>query len=449
MSDYYHSVVLDEKLCKGCTNCIKKCPTEAIRVQKGRAKIIKERCIDCGECIKICPYRAKVAQTDSWDRLADFRYTIALPAPTLYMQFDLKHSRQRIISALKLLGFDYVYEVARGAEIVTKATDQYMESGKPALPLISSACPAVLRLIQVRFPSLIANLLPIKSPMEVAAQNARREFCERYRVPAEDVGVFFISPCAAKMTSVRAPINIIQSNVNGVFSIKTVYFKLLKQLSKLKEKEVEDICQAGHQGVHWASIGGESIALQTERVLSVDGIQNVVHILEELENDKLENVDFIEASACTGGCLGGPLAVENLYVAKTRNRIYTEATPRILSEVQPEEMCDLSWEVMPEHRNVTTLDDNLAEAMRKLRLMNEIHDKLPALDCGACGAPSCRALAEDVVRGLAKTTDCVFILREKVRQLAQQMIELEGMIPPVMDRRRENDEPSGSAAGKE
>ena len=125
---------------------------------------MNERCIDCGECVRICPYRATVAHTDSLDILADYQYTVALPAPTLYMQFNQNYTREHIVYALKLLGFDYVYEVARGAEIVTEATDRLMEKPDTELPLISSACPAVVRLIQVRFPSLIPHLVPVKSP---------------------------------------------------------------------------------------------------------------------------------------------------------------------------------------------------------------------------------------------------------------------------------------------
>ena len=140
MTEYYHSVVLEEALCKGCTNCIKKCPTDAIRVQFGKARIIKERCIDCGECVRTCPYKAKVAQTDPLEIMADYKYTIALPAPTLYLQYDVtKFGRDRIMTALKKIGFDYVYEVARGAEIVTEASNRYLEQHHEKRPMISSA----------------------------------------------------------------------------------------------------------------------------------------------------------------------------------------------------------------------------------------------------------------------------------------------------------------------
>ena len=439
MAGYYHSVVLDEKLCMGCTNCIKRCPTEAIRVHDGKARIFNEKCIDCGECVRTCPYHAKVAQTDPLDILANYKYTIALPAPTLYMQYDMKFTRKHIVAALQLLGFDYIYEVARGAEIVTAITDRYMEENRDHPPLISSACPAVVRLLQVRFPSLLPRLLPVKSPMEISAMNARREFCEKNPgVKPGEVGVFFISPCAAKMTGVRNPIELKKSNVNGVFSIKSVYFKLLKQMAKLKEPD--DFLQAGYQGVRWASVGGEATALKTQNVLSVDGIQNVVRIFEQLEDDKLDDVDFIEACACTGGCLGGPLTVENLYVARNRQRRHKEITPAVLEPVREDEMQNCMFETYPQYLDVTTLDADRTEAIKKLRRMNEICEELPKLDCGACGAPSCRALSEDIVRGKANATDCVFVLRQKVRDLAREMMILEGLMPLDSSNEKENEE---------
>ena len=84
MEGYFHSVRLDREKCRGCTNCIKRCPTDAIRVQKGKAKIMDMRCIDCGECIRVCPYHAKVAYTDNLANINTYKYKIALPAPALY-----------------------------------------------------------------------------------------------------------------------------------------------------------------------------------------------------------------------------------------------------------------------------------------------------------------------------------------------------------------------------
>lgn len=434
MSTYFHSVTLDEDKCRGCTNCIKKCPTEAIRVRKSKARIIKERCIDCGECIRVCPYHAKKAITDPFDTLLSYKYRVAIPAPSLYGQFKAARSRNQILSSLKLIGFDEVYEVALAAEIVTEATKKLIKSTGITKPLISSACPAVVRLIQVRFPNLIDNIVKLESPMEAAARIVKDEIQSRGGICDRDIGVFFITPCAAKVTSVKAPYEREKSFVDGVISIKDIYLKILNCLGRIDQEE--DIKLAGFKGVRWANSGGESLALGIDKFLAVDGIHNVISIFEEVENDRLEDVDFIEALACTGGCIGGPLTVENLYVAKTRVKKFVDDAKQNQVETKPEnlESINLSWSADMEYKPIMKLDTDFTRAMKKLEALEIINRGLPGLDCGACGAPSCRALAEDIVRGMANETDCIFKLREKVRSLAFQMMELEDKMPPVLDK---------------
>jgi NAD-dependent dihydropyrimidine dehydrogenase PreA subunit len=113
--EFYHSVTLEEDKCMGCTNCIKRCPTEAIRVREGKARIINERCIDCGECIRLCPHRAKHAAYDPLSRLNSFKYKVALPPPTLYGQFNNLDDIDYVLSGLIGYGFDDVLEVSKCA----------------------------------------------------------------------------------------------------------------------------------------------------------------------------------------------------------------------------------------------------------------------------------------------------------------------------------------------
>ena len=138
MGNRFHSVTLDTDACKGCINCIKRCPTEAIRVRDGKAHIITERCIDCGECIRVCPHHAKKAVYDSLSIIDDYEYTIALPAPSLYGQFNNLDDKEIVLDALLKMGFDAVYEVAAAAEIVSDATRKLMKQGALKLPVISS-----------------------------------------------------------------------------------------------------------------------------------------------------------------------------------------------------------------------------------------------------------------------------------------------------------------------
>ena len=425
MEKYFHSVTLNEEKCTGCTNCIKRCPTEAIRVQKGKAKILKERCIDCGKCISVCPYHAKNAVTDSLAKINEYRYRIALPAPSLYGQFKALGKVESLLSGLKMMGFDDVFEVAKGAEICSVAIAKRLKTTE-LKPLISSACPAVVRLIQVRFPELLDNIVDVDSPMEVAAKIAKQEFAEKNKVDESEIGAFFITPCPAKMTSIKSPLAKKKSVVDGAISMLEVYGLLAGHLRGEAGEFKADYASA--KGVGWANSGGEIAAVGNRNALAVDGIANVIKALEDIENDKLKDVDFFEGLACTGGCVGGPLVFESSFVAKTRIKRLCDMLPQTAKAMEKVEeyvesgIADTNDSIDP--LDVLKLDDNRLVAMQMVQRIEELLQILPGMDCGSCGSPSCRALAEDIVRGNATEMDCIFILKEKVRFLAEEMVDL-------------------------
>ncbi len=414
MKEFFHSVLLDSAKCKGCINCIKRCPTEAIRVRNGKAHIISERCIDCGECIRVCPYHAKKAQTDPLDKVWKFKYRIALPAPTLYGQFNNLDDVDYILTAFKMMGFDSVFEVSRGAELVSEATRIMMNSWKLKRPVISSACPAVCRLIRVRFPELCDNLLPLIAPMEEAARLARLEAREKTGLKDEEIGVFFITPCPAKATDIKMPTGLEKSNVSGALAISDMYPRLVHYMDKIKTPE--PLSKTGIIGVSWAGIGGESSALLKERYLAADGIENVINVLEEVEDDKLNDLDFIELNACSGGCVGGVLTVANPYVARARIQALRKYLPVACNHLDDEKSFpkEMFWSKPLEELPVLKLADNIRDAMVLMHRIDELTAKLPGIDCGTCGAPSCHALAEDIVRGKAAESDCIFFLNEQL-----------------------------------
>ena len=448
-SQYSHSVSLNPDKCVGCTNCIKRCPTEAIRVRDGVAHIAEGRCIDCGECIRSCPHHAKSALTDPFDIIEKFEYKVALIAPSLYAQFGAPATRRSVMTAIKNIGFDDVFEVAIGADVVTAASRKELISNPSGLdmPIISSACPVIVRLIQMKYPGLIGNLLPYNSPMEVTAESARNEISSTLGIPGEKIGIIFISPCPAKRTAVKNPYGIEKSNVDGVIAISDAYPLILSKLEKLDPTQVYAFDKrpvAAHEGIRWASIGGESVALDTERFLAVDGIHNVIDILEEIENERLRDVDFIEANSCIGGCIGGPLTVANRYSAKTRLARYVEEARKKRAQ-DPESVFDPSsiqakkWTGKLYPNNALMLDKDISKALEKYETMCAIEKTLPELDCGACGAPDCAALAEDIVRGEATETDCIFKLKEKIRSVAAEMSLLETEMTKLSRKAKEND----------
>lgn len=412
MAQYLHSVTLDVSKCKGCTNCIKRCPTEAIRVRDGHAVIKEERCIDCGECIRLCPYKAKKAIYDKFEDFSSYKYKIALPAPALYGQFDELGDVDIILTALLECGFDDVFEVSRAAELVTEYTRRYMKSEGIAKPVISSACPAVVRLVSLRFSCLADNLLPLMPPIEYAARLARSEALRAHpELTDDDICVLFISPCPAKVSYIKNPIGVKKTAVTGALSVSDMYFRI-----RSKRKDIQNplpLSKTGIIGLNWAGTGGEATSLLSDRYLAADGIENCIQVLDEIENGTIRDLDFIELNACNGGCVGGTLNVENPFLAKARIRSLRKYLPVSRNHLGEEETPD---DIM--------LDDEFSDngcfaiagdrmtAIAKMAEIEEIYRNLPHLDCGSCGAPSCHALAEDIINCDACEDDCLIKLRE-------------------------------------
>lgn len=424
MDKFYHSVHLEQELCKGCINCIKRCPTEAIRVRGGKAQINSKFCIDCGECIRVCPHHAKQATYDSLDVIKKYEYTVALPAPALYSQFNNLDDVNIVLNALLMMGFDDVFEVSAAAELVSEATREYISSHEEDLPLISTACPSVVRLIRVRFPNLISHMLPLNPPVEVAACLAVERAVKKTGLAREKIGICFISPCPSKVTYSKAPLGTEKSQIDHVLAIKDVYPHLLHYMKAVGD-EPADIGMSGKIGISWGRSGGEAGGLFTESYLAADGIENVIRVLEDLEDQKFTNLQFVELNACNGGCVGGVLTVENPYVAEVKLKRLRKYMPVARSHMEEEEAEGfINWTESVEFEPVFNLGQTMMESFSRLNQVERLCKKLPGLDCGSCGAPTCKALAEDIVRGNAREEDCVYYLRESLHKLSQEVSAL-------------------------
>lgn len=413
MNTYKHSVSLDSSKCTGCTTCLRHCPTEAIRVKDGHAVINADRCIDCGECIRVCPHNAKKAVCSKLSKMDRFKYKIALPAPSLYGQFEELNDVDYVLQGLLDMGFDEVYEVSRAAELVSEYTRKYLETDGIKKPVISSACPVITRLIALRFPYLKDNLMPLLPPMEIAAKRAkRRALREHGELSAEDVGVCFISPCPAKASYVKNGFGSYVSSVDCVVAISDIYFELLNLMKR--ELPPAPLSRSGVIGISWATSGGESAALFNEKYLAADGIENCIKVLDQIENGSIPNLEFVELNACTGGCVGGVLTMENPFIAKARLQTLRRYLPLSQNFHEGREFIpeDSFFEDVPEYMPMNRLADNIGESMRMMAKMQSIRETLPGTDCGACGAPNCRALAEDIVRG-ERTIDACVIMKLK------------------------------------
>ena len=430
MNKFFHSVYLEDEKCTGCITCLKRCPTQAIRVRNGKAHIISEFCIDCGECIRHCPHHAKHTRRDFLSDLDRFEYTVALPAPSLYSQFNNVRDNDILLTALTLMGFDDVFEVSAGAEIVSELSRTYINEHPELHPLISTACPTIERLIRVRFPGLIPHLLPLLPPLEAAAILARRRAVEKTGLPEDKIGIVFLSPCPSKITFIHEPLGMGKSNIDAVLAIKDIYPVLL---SHMKEAEQHPISHtlSGRIGKGWAISGGEAYGIISDHYLAADGIENVIRVLEDLEDEKfLPGLQFVELNACSAGCVGGVLTVENPYIAKAKVKQAFKYEPVLrmhcadLPEFRPE---DFLWTQKVSYEPVYTLGANIFESMEKIMESQQILSGLPGLDCGSCGSPTCKALAEDIVKGVdcAKPEDCIYLMREQWEQHSRKKEEEE------------------------
>ena len=422
MDKFYHSVRLDPELCKGCINCIKRCPTQAIRVRNGKAQINAKFCIDCGECIRVCPHHAKHATFDKMEVMKQYRYTVALPAPALYSQFNNLDDVNIVLNALLLMGFNDVFEVSAAAELVSEATREYLNHHEDNLPIISTACPSVVRLIRVRFPNLISHLLPLNPPVEVAASLAAQRAMQKTGLEGKEIGICFISPCPSKVTYSKAPLGTERSQVDHVLAIKDVYPQLISHMKAVGE-EAWDLVTSGKIGISWGRSGGEASGLFTESYLAADGIENVIRVLEDLEDQKFTNLKFVELNACNGGCVGGVLNVENPYVAEVKLKRLRKYMPVARSHMDMEDHAEemIPWTTGVQYEPVFSLGGNMMESFARLNQVERLCKKLPGLDCGSCGAPTCKALAEDIVRGQASENDCVYYLRENLHKLSEEV----------------------------
>jgi iron only hydrogenase large subunit-like protein len=413
---FVHSIKVDEEKCIGCIACMKACPTKAIRLRNKKAHIKFARCIDCGACLRVCPHNAILPITTTPSDLNRFEYKIALPSPVLYTQFGGQVMPSEILTVLKESGFDQVYDEALVCEMISVAIEEYLEENKSPRPIISSTCPVVVRLIQRLFPSLCKNILPLEPPREIAAKNLRMEVSKEKKLGPQEIGIIDITPCSAKMVSISRPETMERSNLDGAISIRDIYNSIMM---KIKRDERMHMMQAHTTrvsgiGIGWAMEGGEIRGLKYTNSVSVSGVLNTIRILEDVESGRLKNIEYLECLICPDGCIGGPLTVENRFIAKSnvlrlirhfggKKRVNTDMVKRLYKD----DFFSFKWAVTP--KSFPPLDANRDMAIKKLKTKEELIRKLPGTDCGVCGAPDCKTLAEDIVRGDAQLTDCIYI----------------------------------------
>ncbi|MGD1001112.1 MAG: [Fe-Fe] hydrogenase large subunit C-terminal domain-containing protein [Candidatus Brocadiia bacterium] len=373
--------------CTGCLRCLRVCPTQALRVRRGTnaPAILEHLCINCAECIAACASGA-LAMSAAAELPDPKGRSLLIPSSFLY-QFGAGIGPESVRRALTELGFAEVRELGPWHEALRRATEQYAAHSK-ALPVISPACLAVVNLIEMRFPSLIRNLAPFLSPIEAACRDwaAEGKSVMVASCPAERAALL-LRPATERLEADIIPPALLAQKVMPLVAAKrgaessSASLELKNGNSRTTSKTRTTTRTSTKEGV-----------------LEVTGIRHVVRVLEEVENGLLPDVRVLELFACEQGCFGSPLLKEDAFISRHRARSGTAA----------EEARAVRREKPFTARAGLRLDEDMAKAMAKLSEIERLRRTLPGKDCALCGAPTCDALAEDVVLGrtACSISDC-------------------------------------------
>lgn len=418
---YIHAIQIDTEICIGCSHCMRVCSTQAIRIVDGHASISPERCVDCGECYRVCPMEAIYVKDD---RLAkgskDYIYKIALVPAVFFGQFPVKYSVTQISDAIRELGFNEVFEVEQAVDFIKSEYKRIAKDKDIVRPVISSFCPSVVRLIQVMFPSLTENILQLKPPHDIAAIYLR-EINSTTNIRPEEIGIYYFTPCAAKIVAAKAPEGEDESPIDVVVSMRELYNKVYKLLieNKSDKDDLKRRSSMTSDSIKW-SLSGTEREYFRGRSLAIDGVENVIQFLEILESGRISDIDFLELRVCDQGCAGGIvcpgnrfLAVERIGERQKRLQERLKENKKVLNPLMEyaKELQKVSKvkEITP--RKGLLLDENVEIALQKMAKIKTLNSYLPGFDCGACGAPTCKNLAEDIVKGNASMSYCIFVQR--------------------------------------
>jgi iron only hydrogenase large subunit-like protein len=423
MNELTHGFRILPEKCDGCMACMRACPTRAIRVKRGTATVIPELCIDCGSCLGVCARGAIAATTITFAELGRFKFKVAVASPALFTQFA--NTPVQVGQALLALGFDAAWKYAVDIELINRAIRDYVEKWPGPFPLISNSCPVVVRLVQVAYPALVGHLIRLEAPREIAGRELKRHYSRLLGLAPEDIAAIYIAPCQAKTISILHPAEGVGSHLDGSVGISQIYNDLLA-IMRRNPSPADPLKPEAGSG-EWFLSGapeGEFPNLSREHYLPLQGLSDITRVLDDVEKGKIRNVEFLECHACQGACVGGNLTVENLYVARSKNLRLVAGRSKLSPELQREverrfAYEDFSLRAPLRPRNTEDKDVDLRERVKRKKKAVEYLKALPMLNCGLCGAPTCRSHAEDAALGRDEIEECVFLSHDRIRNLRE------------------------------
>ena len=399
--------------CKDCYKCLRECPVKAIKFESHQAKIIEDRCILCGKCTTVCPQNAKKVHSEVESVEALLRGgkpVIASVAPSFVSSFGVSDFGVFTI-ALAKLGFRGAEETAVGANIVTAEYAKLLASGDYK-NFITSACPAINRMIQLYYPKALKYLAPVASPMVAHARLLKKRYPE-----AE---VVFIGPCIAKKREAKES-GIIAGvltfeELSEMFAAKNIDLNAIASVGNQKEGEAN---KARYYPISRGIIKSfESLPGGYEYV-AVDGVHRSFDVLEGIED--LEGM-FIEINCCEYACINGPCSLKRSGGALKAN----EAVRKYVGESgsEPVKIDAEGVNLIEGHPRISV--NSVVPGERDIRAILARTGKFKPedeLNCGACGYSTCREKAIAVARGNADIEMCIPYMRTRAESMSYEIIQ--------------------------
>lgn len=398
---------LKKSNCKNCYKCIRYCPVKSIRFSENQAHIISDECILCGRCYVNCPQNAKQIRNDvgrAKEMIASGTPVYVSLAPSFAGNYRV--SIDAMEKALQKLGFAAVEETAIGATIVKKRYEEMVKNREQKV-IISSCCHTVNSLVQKKYPIALQYLAKVLSPMQAHCAKMKTEHPECLTV--------FIGPCLAKKDETDHSKNLVDLALT--FEELTAW---LKEEEITLDQSMPDTRKPARARL-FPSCGGilDSMDLEEDYTyIAVDGIENCMSALEDIESGNLNNC-FIEMSACAGSCLGGPaMDKENMHHLQELAALKKTAKKVDHDLLMPDK--SVLHKSMPFEGKSRQMPGSAAieEILRKMGK----HNKDQELNCGSCGYNTCREKAVAVLAGKADLTMCLPYLKEKAESFSDKII---------------------------
>ena len=392
--------------CKNCYKCIRHCPVKSIRFSGNQAHIVGNECILCGQCFVVCPQNAKeiADATEAVKVLLEGEEpVVASIAPSFIANYGV--GIESMEQALRQLGFAAAEETAIGATYVNRMYEDILRNRKPDV-LISSCCHSVNLLIQKHFPQALPYLADVISPMQAHSVDIRR------RMP--NAHVVFIGPCLSKKDEA--------DHYTGYVDEVMTFEELTRMLEEANIQLEQNVDRNPQSRTRLFPTSG-GILKTMEKVpgyqyISVDGIENCIAALHDLEQGGLNNC-FIEMSACAGSCIGGPV-MEKYH--RTPIRDYAAVDAYAGSE-------DFPIETLPQeriHKEMETINRKLPQPTETeiFTILRQMGKNKPSdeLNCGSCGYNTCREKAIAIYQGKADLTMCLPYLKDRAENFSDHII---------------------------